>query len=115
MMQNTPIGLLAKAPVFGLQLHIGESGLGLGDRVRLSLDADGRVLVCAHVRKRLCGFFRRSVLAPVGHLGPVVDRLVAPQIAAGLDLRARVVGITPEHLSADGRAEVFVSVWGVPR
>ena len=114
-MQDTPIPLLAKAPVFGLQMHIGQSGLALGDRVRLALDEEGKVVVCARVRQRVFGSLQRSVQAPVGHLGPVVDRLVAPQVAAGHDLRVRVVGITPEHLSPDGRAEVFVSVWGVPR
>jgi hypothetical protein len=30
-------------------------------------------------------------------------------------LRVRIVGLTPEHLATDGKAEMYVSVWGATR
>ena len=111
---DTPIPLLAKVPIYDLQIHVGRSGLSLGDAVVLTLDAQGRVIVTALVRQRVLGVFGRTRLRSLGHLGPVIDRLLVPLIAAGQDLRVRVVGITPEHLSTDDGPEVFVSVWGAP-
>lgn len=111
---DTPIPLLAKVPVHDLQIHVGRSGLSLGDTVALSLDAHGRVIVTAMVRQRVLGVFGRTRLRSLGHLGPVIDQLLMPLIATGQELRVRVVGITPEHLSTDGGPEVFVSVWGAP-
>lgn len=111
---DTPIPLLAKVPVRDLQIHVGRSGLSLGDTVALSLDAHGRVIVTAMVRQRVLGVFGRTRLRSLGHLGPVIDQLLMPLIATGQELRVRVVGITPEHLSTDDGPEVFVSVWGAP-
>jgi hypothetical protein len=54
---DTPIPLLAKVPVHDLQIHVGRSGLSLGDTVALSLDAHGRVIVTAMVRQRVLGVF----------------------------------------------------------
>ena len=98
---DTPIPLLAKVPVHDLQIHVGRSGLSLGDTVALSLDAHGRVIVTAMVRQRVLGVFGRTRLRSLGHLGPVIDQLLMPLIATGQELRVRVVGITPEHLSTD--------------
>jgi hypothetical protein len=112
---DTPIPLLAKVPDYDLQIHVGRSGLSLGDTVALTLDAQGRVIVTAKVRERVLGLFGRTRRRSLGHLGPVIDRLLAPLIANGQELRVRVVGITPEHLSTDDGPEVFVSVWGAPR
>lgn len=112
---DTPIPLLAKAPVHDLQIHVGQSGLSLGDTVALSLDAQGRVIVTAVVRQRVLGIFGRTRLRSLGHLGPVIDRLLVPLLDNGQELRVRVVGITPEHLGADNGPELFVSVWGAPR
>ena len=76
--------------------------------------AHGRVIVTAMVRQRVLGVFGRTRLRSLGHLGPVIDQLLMPLIATGQELRVRVVGITPEHLSTDDGPEVFVSVWGAP-
>lgn len=113
-MQETPIPLLAKAPVYGLQVHIGRSGLSIGDEAQVTLDAERKIIVTAMVRQRRFGVFKLSRLRQLGHLGPVVDRILLPHLESGQDLRVRVVGITPEHLSGDRGPEVFVSVWGAP-
>lgn len=114
-MQETPIPLLAKAPVYGLQIHVAQSGLSIGDPAEVSLDAEHRVVVSAVVRKPVLGLVRLLRPRLLGHLGPVVDRILVPLLESGHELRVRVVGITPEHLSGQHGPEVFVSVWGVPK
>lgn len=113
-MTETPIPLLAKAKVHGLRLHVGRSGLSLGDAVELALDEQGKVIVRAMVRESVLGIFRRTRLRTLGHLAPVVDRGLAPLLETGHALRVRVVGLTPEHLSGTHPPEVFISVWGAP-
>jgi hypothetical protein len=113
-MQDTPIPILAKAPVFDLHLVVAKSGLSIGDSAEIALDADGRPAVSAWVRHRVWGFPARSRLKRIGHLGPVAGRILAPHLISGQDLRVRIVGLTPEYLAGPQGAEVFVSVWGVP-
>ena len=113
-MTETPVTLLAKAKVHDVRLHIGRSGLSLGDAVKLALNDQGKVIVRAMVHERIFGVFRRRRCRTLGHLGPAVDRLLGPLIETEHALRVRVVGLTPEHLSATTDPEVFVSVWGAP-
>lgn len=113
-MTETPVTLLAKAKLHDVRLHIGRSGLSLGDAVELALDAQGKVIVRARVQERVLGVFRRTRCRTLGHLGPAVDRFLAPLVETEQALRVRVVGLTPEHLSASADPEVFVSIWGAP-
>ena len=113
-MQQTPVTILAKTPVFGLQVNLARSGLCIGDNAEVILDDFGRVVVSAPVRQRLLGLLPLTRARPLGHLGPVVDRIIGPMIEEGRDLRVRIVGITPEHLSGQRGPELFVSVWGTP-
>lgn len=114
-MLETPIPMLAKVPIHGLKLHVGQSGLSLGDSVDVALDNENKVSVTAVVRHRFLGIFPYERSSRLGHLGPVVDRLLVPLLQEGRELRVRIVAISPEHLCGQGGPEVFVSVWGVPR
>lgn len=114
-MLETPIPMLAKVPIHGLKLHVGQSGLSLGDSVDVALDNENKVSVTAVVRRRFLGIFPYERSSRLGHLGPVVDRLLVPLLQEGRELRVRIVAISPEHLCGQGGPEVFVSVWGVPR
>ncbi len=106
--------IIHKAPVLDLTVHVGRSALCLGDRVDLHLLADGRVGVVCKVRRR--GFlFTRLAARQIGVLGRRASEIVAPALERGEALRVRIVGLTPEHLASDGRADVGISVFGNPR
>lgn len=113
-MHETPIPILAKAQVFGLAFNVARSGLCIGDSAEVALEPDGRAVVSAMVRRRLLGVVPMTRHCQLGHLGPVVARILAPLLEDGRDLRVRIVGITPEHLSGQHGPELFVSVWGAP-
>ena len=113
-MIETPLPILAKTPVLGLAVHVGRSGLCIGDRAELSLTAEGQVSISANVRCRYLGLVPYHRDARLGHLGPVVARILAPTLAKGYPLRVRIVGITPEHLCGATGPEIHVSVWGDP-
>jgi hypothetical protein len=113
-MLETPIPMLAKVPIHGLKLHVGRSGLSLGDSVDVALDSENKVSVSAVVRRRFLGIFPYGRTSRLGHLGPVVDRILVPLLREGRKLRVRIVAISPEHLCGQSGPEVFVSVWGDP-
>lgn len=112
---ETPIPMLAKVPIYGLKLHVGQSGLSLGDAVEVALDGENKISVSAIVRRRFLGVFPMARSSRLGHLGPVVDRILVPLLQDGRELRVRIVAISPEHLCGQNGPEVYVSVWGVPR
>jgi hypothetical protein len=107
--------ILPKTPVLGLRLHIGRSGLCIGDPATLHLSETGEVELIALVRRQHFGIFRSSGPSALGHLGPVVARMLVPALQAGSPLRVRIVGLTPEHLCGATGPEVHVSVWADPR
>lgn len=110
-MQDIIEAIIHKAAVRDLQTPIRDTGLSIGDPAELHLCDDGSVAVWGIIRKRSF-FFRRAVLAHLGFLAPQASAIVAPALLQGETLRVRVVGLTPEHLATDGKAEMHVSVWG---
>lgn len=113
-MQDIIEAIIHKAPVRDLAIHIGKSGLCLGDRADLRLMPDGSVGVFCMARRRIF-LFAQSVERRIGHLGPQASAIVTPALAQGETLRVRIVGLTPEHLARDGHADVHISVWGQAR
>lgn len=113
-MIETLCPILPKTPVLGLRLHVGRSGLCIGDPAELCLSETGELAIYAPVNRRFLGLvpYRRDT--ELGHLAPRVARLLAPAVAGGHPLRVRIVGITPEHLSGPNGPELHVSVWGDP-
>ena len=106
--------VLPKTPVFGLRCHVGKSGLCIGDPAELRLSDSGEVELMAKIRRRFLGLAPYRRVERLGHLGPVVARILAPALAYGHPLRVRIVGITPEHLCGPAGPEVHVSVWADP-
>lgn len=112
-MQDPIQPLIHQAPLYGLRPAINRSGLSIGDQVELRLAANGLVWADARLRERYW-LFPRTRKSPVGLLDPYAADLVTPALRRHDHLRVRIVDIMPEHLSADGRAEVFISVWAAP-
>lgn len=106
--------ILPKTPVRGLRLHVGHSGLCIGDPVTLHLTDTGEVELMAKVRRRYLGLFPYLTQMPIGTLGPVVSRHLAPGLQSGSLFRVRIVGLTPEHLCGPSGPEVHVSIWADP-
>ena len=106
--------ILPKTPVLGLRFHVGRSGLCIGDPARLHLTDTGEVTLHAEIRRRYLGLFPFREDAPLGHLGPVIAKILAPAIRSGAPMRVRIVGLTPEHLCGPQGPEVYVSVWADP-
>lgn len=108
--------LIHKAEVRELAVHVGRTGLSIGDRAELVALDDGRVGVVARVRRRFLGLIPGTRAVLIGTLGPEGSRLVGPAVGRAEPLRVRIVGLTPEHLAEAGRGpEVHVSVWGDAR
>ncbi|MGO4909427.1 hypothetical protein ACEN2J_13975, partial [Pseudorhodobacter sp. W20_MBD10_FR17] len=113
-MQDIIEPILHQAAVCDLTMALKSTGLSIGDTAELRLGDDHRVAVYAHIlRRRL--FIRRSVLRHVGYLDAHAAMVLAPNLRNDEHLRVRIVGLTPEHLAHDGRAEMHVSVWGTAR
>ena len=113
-MHDTIEAIIHKAPVQDLAIHVGKSGLCLGDRADLRLMPDGSVGVYCMARRRTLLFTQRAERR-IGHLGPQASAIVMPALEQGEALRVRIVGLTPEHLAQDGHADVHISVWGQAR
>ena len=107
--------LVHKTAVHDLAVVVRRTDLSIGDTAELHELPDGRIGVFTARRKSFLGLFPRQQVQMLGILGPKASRLVGPSVAAGDFLRIRIVGLTPEHLSPDGQAEVHVSIWGDPR
>jgi hypothetical protein len=106
--------IIHKATVMDLRINIKNTGLSIGDTAELHLNEDGCVSVFATALRR--GFFlRRRVLCRVGQLGPQASQMLTPALRRGERLRVRIVGLTPEHLAPEGKAEMHISVWGTIR
>ncbi|MGB3279436.1 MAG: hypothetical protein WBA92_09620 [Pseudorhodobacter sp.] len=113
-MQDIIEPIIHKAAVIDLKIALKNTGLSIGDTAELHLTDEGKIAVYAHIRKRSFLFHRRK-LALIGHLGAKATPLLTPALRRGDYLRVRVVGLTPEHLASDGKAEMHVSVWGTAR
>ncbi len=110
-MQDILQVLIHKAPVQGLLLHIGRSGLCIGDAAELQLQADGRIAIFAQAKRPLLGVLPRRSLRHLGFLGPAATAVMTDPLRHSDHLRVRIVGLTPEHLAPNGEAEVYISVW----
>lgn len=106
--------VLPKAPVLGLRLHVGRSGLCIGDQASLHLTETGEVTLWAEVKRRYLGLFPYRQEAALGHLGPVIAKILTPAIRNGALMRVRIVGLTPEHLCGPQGPEIYVSIWADP-
>lgn len=113
-MQDNIEAIIHKAAVCDLQTTIRTTGLSIGDVAELHLGDDGTVAVWGVISKTRF-LIRRKVLAHIGNLGPQASKILTPALRRGEHLRVRVVGLTPEHLATDGKAEMSVSVWGNAR
>lgn len=107
--------ILPQVPVEGIAVHIGRSGLSMGDKAEARLMPDGRVAIFAIIRKPLAGIIPWRRRAYLGHLGPIAAQIMTPALIEGAPLRLRVVMLTPEHLAGSGQPEIHVSIWGDPR
>lgn len=107
--------ILPQVPVEGIALHIGRSGLSMGDAAEARLMADGRIGIWSRLSQPFLGLVprRRDVL--LGHLGPVAGLIATHALEVGAPLRVRVVMLTPEHLAGENQPEIHVSIWGDPR
>ncbi|MES2433093.1 MAG: hypothetical protein V4586_04635 [Pseudomonadota bacterium] len=110
-MQDILQVLIHKAPVQDLQLHIGKSGLCIGDAAELQLQTDGKIAIHAQAKRPLLGLLPRRTLRHLGFLGPAATAVMTEPLRHRDHLRVRIVGLTPEHLSPSGAAEVYISVW----
>lgn len=106
--------IIHKAAVIDMKIALRNTGLSIGDPAELHLTDQGQIAVHAYIHKRSFLFSRRK-LTYIGHLGAKAMPLLAPALRRGNYLRVRVVGLTPEHLATDGKAEMHISVWGTTR
>ncbi len=113
-MQEIIEPIIHKAAVTELKLMLKTTGLSIGDSAQLHLEDDTRIAVYAHIHKRRF-LIRRRVLARFGYLGAHATPLLAPALRRGDHMRVRVVDLTPEHLAPNGKAEMYISVWGTAR
>lgn len=111
-MQDILQPLITKAQIVGLRVNVGRTGLCIGDTAHLEILSDGHIGLFAKGYQRWLGLFSRRRLLHLGHLGPVASDILAEPLRKDMHLRVRIVGLTPEHLSATRQPEVFVSVWG---
>jgi hypothetical protein len=110
-MQDILQPILHSTKVEALCRGINRTGLSIGDPAELIPTAEGGVEVAARINRRFL-LIKRRQLCVIGRLGVSASRLVAPLLGRPEALRVRIVGITPEHLAPDGRAEMQVSIWG---
>lgn len=111
-MQDLMQPLIHKAQIHDLKVHIGKSGLCIGDKAELFLREDGRVAVFADRLSTWFGFLQRRKSVQIGSLGPTASKILAKVLRDSSRTRVRIVGLTPEHLTGTGVAEVHISVWG---
>ena len=107
--------ILPQVPVEGITLHVGRSGLSMGDAAEARMMPDGRVGIWARVARPFLGLVPRQRAVRLGHLGEVAGQIVTAALEAEAPLRLRLVMLTPEHLAGSGKPEIHVSVWGDPR
>ena len=107
--------VLPKTPVLGLLCHVGRSGLCIGDPATLHLSETGQVILWATLTRRHLGLWPTRRPAAIGHLGPIVSRILGPAITKGAPMRVRIIDLTPEHLCGPAGPEVFISVWADPQ
>lgn len=107
--------ILPQVPVEGIALHIGRSGLSMGDTVTPKIIAEGKVGLWVRVNRPWAGIIPLQRDTYIGHLGAMASQIIIPALQAGQPLRMRVVMLTPEHLAGAGQPEIHVSVWGDPK
>lgn len=111
-MQDIMQPLIHKAPVLGLKVNVTRTGLCIGDPAELHLLPDGQIGIYAPARQRFLGIIPRKVLLHLGQLGPAATAIIGEALQRKIHLRVRIVGLTPEHLSASTGPEVYISIWG---
>ena len=114
-MTEAMLPLIHKAPVEGLCVHVGRTGVSIGDPAWLARLEDGRIGVFARIRAPILGLIPRHRAGLLGHLGPRAERIVKPSLDHHDALRVRIIDLVPEHLAKDDPPEVHISVWGDPR
>lgn len=111
-MQDILHPLITKAQIVDLRVHVGKTGLCIGDTAHLEFLDDGQIGAFAHGQQHFLGVFPRRRLLHLGQLGPRASDILAEPLRREQHLRVRIVGLTPEHLSETRQPEVFLSVWG---
>ncbi len=81
--------ILPQVPIEGITLHIGRSGLSMGDAAEARMMADGRVGVWARVKRPVLGIVPRRRDTRLGHLGPVAGQILTSALEEGAPLRLR--------------------------
>ncbi|MCU0814942.1 MAG: hypothetical protein MUF74_00225 [Cypionkella sp.] len=108
--------LIHKAAVRDIAVHVARAGLSIGDEAMLHHLPDGRIGVFVRLHRKLLGIIPRRITVLAGTLGPQASDLIGGAVERHETLRVRIVGLTPEHLAAEGMGpEIHVSVWGDPR
>ena len=113
-MSNRLETILPQVPVEEIAIHIGKSGLSLGDNAEIRVLKDGRIGVFARVRHRILGLIPQWRLDYLGHLGPRAAQVLKPALAQDESFRLRIVVLTPEHLATSGPPAIHVSIRGNP-
>lgn len=107
--------VIPQVPVEDLAIHVAKSRVGLGNPAFAAMLQDGVVGVYADVWRPRFGLFPRWKRQYIGKLGPTACQILAPALAEGINLRLRIVLLTPEHLATQGQPEIMVSVWADPQ
>jgi hypothetical protein len=114
-MSDPMLPLIHKALVEGLLIHVGRTGVSIGDPAWLARLENGRIGVFARVRAPILGVIPRQRAGLLGHLGPRAEEIVSPSLDHHDALRVRIIDLVPEHLAKGDPPEVHISVWGDPR
>lgn len=105
--------ILHKTAVEKLEVSLMATGISLGDAMRLEEDESGEICVCFHRRASWLALIGRPARwLRLGHLCEEAGQLIAPALRDGVELRVRVVEISPAHLSGRDRDALHLSVWG---
>lgn len=105
--------ILHKTAVEKLEVPLMATGVSLGDALRLEEDESGEISVSFLRRASWLALIGRPARwLRLGQLCEEAGQLIAPALRDGVELRVRVVEISPAHLSASDRDALHLSVWG---
>jgi len=105
--------ILPMTQLIDLHVHVGRTGLSIGDTATAQPMPDGSIGIFAPVQRYRLGMIPYRPIRLLGLLPPEDGGLIAPALTAGEPFRIRIVGLTPEHINPE--PEIHVSVWGDPR